>query len=55
MRGHHVLTSILSLSEDPSITVGVIEAGPDLCGDPMVASAGERDPRFSSIIHPSMN
>ncbi len=32
--------SIRRLSEDPNISVGVLEAGPDLSDDPNVASAG---------------
>ena len=30
----------LQPSEDPNTMVGVIEAGPNLCGDPLVSSAG---------------
>ena len=40
MRDRVGLSARYSLSEDPNIMVGVIEAGPDLCGDPLVSSAG---------------
>lgn len=28
------------LSEDPNLTIGVLEAGPDLSSDPEIAAAG---------------
>ena len=44
------LTVASRLSEDPKMTVGVIEAGQNLADDPLIFTPGECAPRARNVI-----